>query len=157
VLAQARQVTRRAAAPHDDPYLRALFADSRDDLMLLPPEVRDPLIDMQFEAQRRQIAAAHPDAVHEVLVADGGDVGRLVVAYSADAAHIVDITIARAHRRQGIASAVLHELLAAAGDRAVTLRVWSANGPARRLYEQVGFVPRGTDAGYVAMERRTAP
>jgi RimJ/RimL family protein N-acetyltransferase len=52
---------------------------------------------------------------------------------------------------------VLHELLATAGNRAVTLRVWSANAPARRLYEQVGFVPRGTDAGYVAMERRTAP
>jgi ribosomal protein S18 acetylase RimI-like enzyme len=157
VLVQARQFSRRTVTPHDDPYLRALFADSRDDLLLLPPEVREPLIAMQFEAQRRQIAAAHPDAVHEVLVVDGADVGRLVVAQSADAAHIVDITIARASRRQGIATAVLHELIAAAGNHAVTIRVWSANIPARRLYEQVGFVPHGTDAGYIAMERRTLP
>jgi ribosomal protein S18 acetylase RimI-like enzyme len=157
VLAPARQLSRRAVAPHDDPYLRALFADSREDLQLLPPELRDPLIDMQFEAQRRQIAAAHPDAVHEMLVADGVDVGRLVVAYSADAAHIIDITIARASRRQGIATAALQELIAMPSNRSVTLRVWSANAPARRLYEQVGFVPGGTDAGYVAMERRTAP
>jgi ribosomal protein S18 acetylase RimI-like enzyme len=157
VLAQARQLSRRAVAPHDDPYLRALFAESRDDLLLLPSGVREPLIDMQFEAQRRQIAAAHPDAVHEVLVVDGADVGRLVVAQSADAAHIVDITIARASRRQGIATAVLQELIAAVSNRAITLRVWSANTSARRLYEQVGFVPRHTDAGYVAMERRTSP
>jgi ribosomal protein S18 acetylase RimI-like enzyme len=156
VLVQARQFSRRAVAPHDDPYLRALFADSRDDLLLLPPEVREPLIDMQFEAQRRQIAAAHPDAVHEVLVVDGADVGRLIVAQSADAAHIVDITIARASRRQGIATAVLQEVIAVS-NRAITLRVWSGNMPARRLYEQVGFVPRHTDAGYVAMERRTSP
>jgi ribosomal protein S18 acetylase RimI-like enzyme len=156
VLAQARQLSRRAVAPHDDPYLRALFADSRDDLLLLPSAVRQPLIDMQFEAQRRQIAAAHPDAVHEVLVVDGADVGRLVVAQSADAAHIIDITIARASRRQGIATAVLQELIDATSNRTITLSVWSANIPARRLYEQVGFLPQGTHAGYVAMERRTS-
>jgi ribosomal protein S18 acetylase RimI-like enzyme len=157
VLAPARQLSRRAVGPHDDPYLRALFADSREDLQLLPPEVRGPLIDMQFEAQRRQIAADHPAAVHEVLVADGVDVGRLVVAYGAGSAHVVDITIARTSRRQGIATAVLQELIAEPHHQSVTLRVWSANAPARRLYEQVGFVPRGTDAGSVAMERRTAP
>jgi ribosomal protein S18 acetylase RimI-like enzyme len=157
VLAQARQFSRRAVAPPDGPYLRALFADSRDDLLLLPSEVREPLIDMQFEAQRRQIAADHPDAVHEVLVVDGADVGRLVVAQSADAAHIVDITIARASRRRGIATAVLRELIDAVSNCTITLSVWVANIPARRLYEQVGFVPRRTDAGYVAMERRTSP
>jgi ribosomal protein S18 acetylase RimI-like enzyme len=155
--ARGPQVSRRPVAAGDDGYLRRLFAQSRDDLLALPAEVRGGLLDMQYRGQRRQFAAGHPGASHEVLVADGTDAGLLILDSGAGRVHVVDITVARERRRQGIASAALRAVIGEAGERPVTLSVWAGNVIARSLYERLGFAASGTDtgSGYISMEYRS--
>jgi GNAT superfamily N-acetyltransferase len=154
VFAPCSVVARRPVTFADTPFLRALFAESRDDLMILPADVRDALVDMQFRAQRRHYEEAFPQARHDILVADGVDVGRLIVETAADV-RIVDLVVQHAHRDRGIASAAMTELIAGADrdHQSMRLRVWSDNADARRLYERLGFVVAGADAGYLEMVR----
>jgi ribosomal protein S18 acetylase RimI-like enzyme len=156
---RSRQLTRRPATAGDHDYLRQLFADSRDDLLLLPPETRGPLIDLQYRAQGRQVATDHPHATCEVLVVDGTDTGRLILDRDAERVHVVDIVVARAHRRRGIASATLREVISEAGRRPVSLSVWSGNVTAWSLYEQLGFsaiMTTDAEKGHIHMEYREA-
>nr|WP_244633562.1 GNAT family N-acetyltransferase [Aeromicrobium sp. CFBP 8757] len=115
---------------------------------------------MQLRAQRAHHAVAHPDARHEILVAEGRDVGRIVVDVSAPETRIVDLVVAREHRRQGIATAALTDVLAEAGERSqpVGLSVWPTNHPALDLYTGLGFevvVDRG-DGTHIEMRREAS-
>jgi ribosomal protein S18 acetylase RimI-like enzyme len=151
-------VARRPVAPHDENFLRELFADSRPDLAVLPPDLRGALIDMQFRAQRAQYTASYPSARYEIIVADGNPLGQLVLDEGVESVRIVDVSVHRAHRGRGIASAVLHDVIARAersGHR-VCLSVWSTNTQARRLYGRLGFVRTDNShpsaVGYVEMQ-----
>lgn len=155
LLAPCALVTRRPVAPQDLELVRRFFAESREELAVLPPDTRDVLLDMQFRAQRRQYASIHPNARHEILVADGVDVGRLIVDHGTDHDRIVDVTVIRSRRRRGIASTVLRDVMSEAdrAGRPVRLSVWSTNAGARRLYEQLGFEVVGDHGGYLELHR----
>jgi ribosomal protein S18 acetylase RimI-like enzyme len=161
VPAATATVTRRTADLSDDAFARELFATSRLDLAVLPAQVRDPLLDMQFRAQRLQYAESFPDAEYETLVADGVDVGQLIVDRGPGSVRIIDITVHPSQRGRGIATTVLAEELARADDAEipVVLSVWSTNIGARRLYERLGFAVVGASdgAGYLDMQRDSTP
>lgn len=149
-------VARRPVRPEDEPLVRALVLEARPDLSLLPPEVRDEIADLQVRAQRRQYAEDHPSFREDVLVLDGQDVGRLVVAETDAYVRVADLVVAAAYRGRGVASRALTDLLAAAGGRPVRLGVATDNHPAQRLYESLGFVPIGDQqAGRLELERRS--
>ena len=155
--ARCSQLTRRPARAGDEDYLRQVFAQARDDLAILPAELRDQLLDLQYRGQRRQIEAAYPAATREVLVADGADAGVLVLDQDAARIHVADIAVARAQRRRGVASAALRSVIDEAGQRPVTLMVWAGNAIALSLYASFGFAEiNGADVteGYIFMERR---
>jgi GNAT superfamily N-acetyltransferase len=149
-----RPVQRRVAAPADIPLLRSLCADSRMELVALPPDSRFVLVDMQFRAERRRHAAQFPNADHEILVVDGADVGRVVVDRSGSVVHVVDVTVALGHRRQGIATTVLSEIVeeANATGRNLRLTMWSGNMAGRELCERAGLAATTDDGGYLGME-----
>ena len=152
-------ITRRPATPADKPLLRSLFADAHLELAVLPTDTRFVLIDMQFRAQRRTYATAHPNAVNEILVIDDKPVGRLLVDDSGELTRILDITVALGHRRLGIAGELLTEVVRAAdsGHRHVQLTVWAGNAAAVALVEHAGFAPVADEAGYVTYERAPVP
>lgn len=157
VLTRCSRVTRRPAQAGDEEYLRQLFTQAREDLAILPAELRDQLADMQYRGLRRQIEADYPAARREVLVADGADAGELVLDRDAARIHVVDIAVARAQRRRGVASAALWSVFDEAGQRPVTLTVWSGNAIALSLYDRFGFAEingANVTEGYVFMERR---
>ena len=72
-----------------------------------------------------------------------GVVAGYVVAHcAADEGEILNLGVAAAHRRQGIARALVErvlEALAGRGVRTVYLEVRTSNASARRLYESLGF------------------
>jgi RimJ/RimL family protein N-acetyltransferase len=152
-------VSRRPARPGDIPLLRSLFADAHIELMVLPSDTRFVLIDMQFRAQRRQHSAQFPTAHHDILVVDGVEVGRVLVDRSAGSVRIVDLSIALGRRREGIATAVLAEIMddAAAAGQPVGLTIWAGNTAARALCERAGLHVTDDEAGYLTMERTTTP
>jgi len=90
---------------------------------------------------------------------DGGLVGYLIVSRYVDAWHVMNIAVAEAYRRRGIAGALLERLFAVTADeaqRGYTLEVRVSNTGAIRLYERLGFTARGIRRGYYTDNREDA-
>lgn len=104
-----------------------------------------------FEAE----LADHESRCYLVAQTHGPD-GLRVLAYAGmqlqvDEAHITTMTVDPAHRRQGLASRLLLELLREArarGASAATLEVRVNNRAAQRLYARFGFRPVGIRPNY---------
>ena len=78
-------------------------------------------------------------------------VGYAIVSRYVDAWHVMNIAVVPEQRRHGVAAALLErlfELTARDGRRGYTLEVRVSNVGAIRLYERVGFRPRGVRRGY---------
>lgn len=80
-----------------------------------------------------------------VLVHAAGEAIGMGAAWSPapDTVQVVSMWVDPAYRGCGVGRAVLHTLLAWAGDRVVTLEVATSNSGARRLYESLGFTRTG--------------
>lgn len=86
-------------------------------------------------------------------------VGYLVISRYVDAWHVMNVAVAPAHRRRGIARRLLAHLFAeTASDerRGYTLEVRVSNEGAIKLYESLGFVGRGVRRGYYTDNREDA-
>lgn len=90
---------------------------------------------------------------------DGLLVGYLIISRYVDAWHVMNIATDPERRRRGIATALLErlfELTAADGRRGYTLEVRVSNEEAIRLYERLGFAPRGVRRAYYTDNREDA-
>lgn len=109
-----RRVTRRPSGPCDLAVLRQLFAESRADLLLLPADTRDVMLEMQFRAQRGACIEQHPDARRELLLLDGEVVGHLVTeirpSHPTQAIVLLELMVRGTSRGEDIAETVLAEL-----------------------------------------------
>ena len=86
---------------------------------------------------------------HYVVAVDGPDLlGYAGLAVTGDEAHVLTIGVTGAAQGRGIGTALLRDLLAAAGPRSVLLDVRVDNPTAQRLYERYGFVPVGRRRRY---------
>lgn len=77
--------------------------------------------------------------------------GYVVAHHAADEGEILNLGVAPAHRRKGVARALVGRALAAlaaGGASAVFLEVRESNVAAQRLYEQLGFRQVGRRPGY---------
>ncbi len=86
-------------------------------------------------------------------------VGYLVLSRYVDAWHVMNVAVAPERRREGIASALLRQLLdQTRGDakRGYTLEVRVSNVGAISLYERFGFRPKGVRRGYYTDNREDA-
>jgi ribosomal-protein-alanine N-acetyltransferase len=89
----------------------------------------------------------------------GALVGYLVLSRYVDAWHVMNVAVAPERRRQGIAAALLRQLLQETRDdvrRGYTLEVRVSNVGAISLYEGVGFKPKGVRRGYYTDNREDA-
>jgi [ribosomal protein S18]-alanine N-acetyltransferase len=89
----------------------------------------------------------------------GALVGYLVLSRYVDAWHVMNVAVAPERRREGIASALLRQLLdQTRGDakRGYTLEVRVSNVGAIRLYERLGFRGRGIRRAYYTDNREDA-
>jgi [ribosomal protein S18]-alanine N-acetyltransferase len=86
-------------------------------------------------------------------------VGYLIISRYADAWHVMNIAVQKDYREHGVATKLLNRLFeVTAGDdrRGYTLEVRVSNRGAIRLYEKLGFVPRGIRRGYYTDNREDA-
>jgi ribosomal-protein-alanine N-acetyltransferase len=89
----------------------------------------------------------------------GSLIGYLVISRYVDAWHVMNIAVAPARRRQGIASLLMNrlfDLTLGRGRRGYTLEVRVSNTGAIKLYERLGFRPRGVRRGYYTDNREDA-
>ena len=90
---------------------------------------------------------------------EGTLVGYLIVSRYVDAWHVMNVAVVPERRRQGIASLLLNrlfELTAGRSRRGYTLEVRVSNAGAIKLYEELGFRPRGVRRGYYTDNREDA-
>ncbi|MFD1646476.1 GNAT family N-acetyltransferase [Haloarchaeobius litoreus] len=95
-----------------------------------------------------------PPGVTLVSAVDGVPVG-YIHSFTGEVAHVAELVVAHAHRREGRARQLFLALLARLrreGCRAVELVVAVENTPARTLYEELGFEERETLVGYYGTE-----
>jgi ribosomal-protein-alanine N-acetyltransferase len=86
-------------------------------------------------------------------------VAYLIISRYADAWHVMNVAVQKDYREHGVATKLLSRLFeVTAGDdrRGYTLEVRVSNGGAIRLYEKLGFVPRGIRRGYYTDNREDA-
>ena len=90
-----------------------------------------------------------PSGVCLAAIEDRRVVGYLICARYADVWHLMNIAIDPPMRRRGIATALLEEMIARAGeDASYTLEVRPSNSTAIALYERFGFRSAGMRRRY---------
>jgi [ribosomal protein S18]-alanine N-acetyltransferase len=86
-------------------------------------------------------------------------VGYIVNSRYVDAWHVMNVAVDPVRRRRGVATALLERLFELTSDderRGYTLEVRVSNDGAIRLYERLGFEPRGIRRGYYTDNREDA-
>ncbi|MDQ1639914.1 MAG: hypothetical protein QOF62_3253 [Pyrinomonadaceae bacterium] len=148
---------RRPATAEDEAFLFRLYAATRADLdaIGLPPEQKDLLIRMQFNAQRQQYSSAFPAAEHKIILFEDVPAGRTLINKAANEYRLVDIVLLPQFRGLGVGTRLIQELLrdAGAANAVVRLNVRKEN-VALNLYRRLGFVVCEDDGVYLAMEWR---
>jgi [ribosomal protein S18]-alanine N-acetyltransferase len=90
-----------------------------------------------------------PSGVCLAAMRDEHLVGYLICARYADVWHLMNIAVDPAARRQGVATALLEQMVQRAGqDASYTLEVRPSNATAIALYERFGFRSAGTRRRY---------
>jgi GNAT superfamily N-acetyltransferase len=148
-------VERRTAAETDEPFLRDLYASTRPEVADWPDEPREAFLAHQFEAQRTGWSTTFPGSRHEVLLLGGRPIGRVWLDRSATDLLIVDLALLPEHRRQGIGTQIVRELLAEADEAGVPVRahVERMNTPSLAFWTRLGFQEIEGDALFVEIQR----
>jgi ribosomal protein S18 acetylase RimI-like enzyme len=134
----------------DEPFLRRLVVETvaaELGASAWPEPMRTHLLGVQYESRRQSHRLNFPGADSQIIRFDGADVGWIVVNTLPDEVRLVEIMIMPELRGRGIGTAVVREILAAAGDagKPVRLSVNLMNRAAIRLYERLGFRRTGGD------------
>lgn len=119
----------------------------------MPPEQRSAFVAMQFEAQSRHYAT-YRDTSFEVVLVDGEQAGRLIVARWPEEIRVVDIALLPEFRGGGIGGGLMRGLIEEADERGVKTSIHVERfNPARRLYARLGFRPVSEAGVYLLLER----
>ena len=102
-----------------------------------------------------------PDDRHIFILAADGDtvLGYVGMMYVLDEGYISNVAVAPEQRRQGIADALIAELLNRCREKELsfaTLEVRAGNAPAISLYEKHGFSPVGRRKNYYDFPKEDA-
>lgn len=149
-------VSLRPETPLDEAFAVHVFASTRAaELAALPEPVRVSLVRIQYLAQARAHAAAHPAAERSIILVGGAPAGRMIVDRAGADIRLVDIALLPPYRSVGHGGALIRALLEEAGaaGRRVTLHVLRES-PAARLYTRLGFVRTAATEVHEAMEWR---
>ena len=139
-------VTVRPLRAEDGPFLRALYASTREAEMALVDwtgDQKSAFLEMQFELQHRAYLDQFRNAEFLIVQLGAQPIGRLYVDRRADEIRILDIALVPQHRGSGIGRSLLQGVLdeAAQTGQPVRLHVERFNR-ALRLYQRLGFSVR---------------
>jgi ribosomal protein S18 acetylase RimI-like enzyme len=137
------------------PFLLRLYASTREDELKAVPwsaEQKQAFLESQFAAQRHHYRAYIPACSFELITLAGEPVGRLYLEPRQTQLYIVDIALVPDRRGQGVGSAIVRALQAAAqaSGRGVGIMVEKFN-PALRLYRRLGFIDVADHEVYLEM------
>jgi ribosomal protein S18 acetylase RimI-like enzyme len=159
--ASGRGLSFRSICDADLPFLAQVYASTRTEELAVVPwsdAQKAAFLDMQFRAQHVHYQQHYPAAEWLVMLRAGEPVGRLYVGRFDHEHCVIDIAFLPAHRRQGLGTALMRDLLdeAAAAGKPLRIHV-EKNNPARHLYARLGFRPIADRGVYDLLERSPDP
>ena len=148
----------RPAADSDRPFLRDLYASTREEEMRLvdwTDEQKDAFLTQQFNAQHDYYHQQFPEAEFLVVEQHGKAIGRIYLHRRTTELRLVDIALIPEMRNRGLGTALLLDLLdeGRAVNLPVSIHVEQYN-PAMRLYLRMGFQPIEDKGVYQLLEWR---
>lgn len=140
----AGAVRLRPVTPHDEAFLRSVYAGTREhELSFLPwtAEQKEAFVNFQFEAQKLDYSRRFPKGEHFIVLVADRPVGRFWVNRSSTEVRLLDIALLPEERGKGTGTVLLKRLQEEARQAGLPLRhsVHSLNVDALRLYERLGF------------------
>ena len=148
--------TLRPLLAQDEDFSFQVYASTRAAEMNLVdwgPEQKAAFLRMQFNAQRQHYHLHYPQALWQVIEQQGQGIGRLITDDSHEELFLLmDIALLPEYCGRGIGSAIMLDLLRAAGlaHKTVSLHV-EPNNPALNLYQRLGFVVCNQSGFYLEM------
>jgi ribosomal protein S18 acetylase RimI-like enzyme len=155
-------LTLRDLQAADEATLFQLYAAVRSEELGMErwePEMRNRMLRIQFDAQRRSYREQFPRADERLILRDGSPIGWVIVDRSSRELHGVDIALLAAERRQGVGTRVIRSLQeeAAAENRPMVITVQRQNLRALALYRRLGFRAIKDTEVHSVMEWRQDP
>jgi ribosomal protein S18 acetylase RimI-like enzyme len=152
------RISFRPETADDAEFLYRLYASTREQEMQVVPwteEQKEQFVRSQFQAQMLHYKQNYTEADYSIILLDGQPAGRLYLHQEPADIRIMDIVVAPEHRRSGIGTLLLQEILerARAAGHSVSIHVEQFN-PALHLYERLGFRTIDTNGVYNLMEWR---
>ncbi len=149
-------VVLRPIRAEDEAFLYRVYASTREHEMALVDwreAEKEAFLRMQFEAQHTYYRAQFKEAEFSVVQENGRPIGRLYVDRRPDEIRIIDIALLPEHRKQGLGTRLLEDVLAEAyaAGKPVRIHVEKRN-PAMRLYRRLGFVTLSDEGVYDLLE-----
>jgi ribosomal protein S18 acetylase RimI-like enzyme len=143
-LLRERGISLRHAETGDIPFLRLLYACVREEELAAVPwphAAKQAFLDSQFSLQHLHYMSHYRDADFLLIEQHGKPIGRYYLLRDPSDFLVVDVSLERRCRGQGIATALLRLTQGEAAERGtgVQLHVQYGNEGARRLYERLGF------------------
>lgn len=142
-MADEAAVVLRAVHEGDLPFLRIVYASTREDELSATnwdDAQKGAFLAMQFDAQHRHYVEHYPGADFLIIEQLGRPIGRLYVDRGPYEIRLMDIALLPEHRGRGLGTRLIAMLLdeARAAGHVVRIHVEQFN-PALRLYERLGF------------------
>ncbi|HEX8401117.1 MAG TPA: GNAT family N-acetyltransferase [Allosphingosinicella sp.] len=137
-------ISYRPADDADLPFLSQVYASTRVEELAptgWPDGVKQQFLEHQFGAQHRHYRQQYPAAEWLIILWSGEAIGRFYLEEWPDQFRIIDIALLPHARGQGVGTAILADMVAAArkAGKSVSIHV-EKNNPAMRLYQRLGFV-----------------
>jgi len=133
----------RPISPEDQAFLLEVYASTRREELALvdwDEDRKTEFLKMQFGAQHQYYQDYYPDTDFLIILLDELPVGRLYLARWPGEIRIVDLALLPAHRKAGIGTRILQDILAEATLAGKPVRIHVEKlSPALRLYERLGL------------------
>lgn len=154
-------ITLRPITLEDQSFLCRLYASTREaELSVVPwsDAEKEAFLTMQFNAQHTYYQEQFKKAEFLIIQQNDKPIGRLYIDRRKDEIRLVDIAILPQHRRKGIGSMLLKDVLAEGREKNLPVRIHvEHNNPALVLYAQLGFKHIEDQGIYFLMEWSPQP
>lgn len=135
----------RPTRPADGEWERLIHDAGRPELNFIDGEQEfiQSIFDLQYRARNQGYGSSYPNAMYFMIEKNGDTIGRAVIDFDNNDAHIVDLSIHPLHQNKGYGQVILEALknVAAKAGAPLSLSVRRDNQKAIDLYAKMGFRP----------------
>ncbi len=134
----------RLSTANDNAFISSLFHTTREHFFLAEQEAEyiQEVIDKQLELQTTGYGAQSPNSMTFIVEKQGTAIGRLILDFGKNIAHIIDIALIKEARNKGYGKSIIQAVQYTATKQSlpVGLTVAKQDSTAAALYQKLGFI-----------------